>query len=209
MKCYSKDIKELLPLYLEQALDRPEQERVDKHLETCEDCRSELSLIRTMAGEAAPDPGEAFWARMPSAIYQAVQERQAKRRWPDLSAVGRDLFMPRWAWAAAAVMVLFVLSLLFVRPAQKTDIAGLTADESSYEDVFSGSSMDVASLTPAEAENVDTWADGEVAALTKEAGDMVLNNVDMGLYEELAELDGKSMDRLSATLDRLKRGGQV
>ena len=207
MKCDSKDIKEFLPLYLEQALDRPEQERVEKHLQICEDCRIELSLIRTMAGEAAPDPGEAFWARMPSAIYQAVQERQAKRRWPDLFAVGRDLFMPRWAWPAAAVMVLFVLSWLFVRPAQKTDIAGLTADESSYEDVFSGNGMDVTSLTPAEAENVDTWADGEFAAVTKEAGDMVVNSADTELYEELAELDGKSMDRLSATLDRLKREG--
>lgn len=209
MKCESNDIKELLPLYLEQALDRSEQERVTTHLETCEDCREELSLIQTMAGEAAPDPGEAFWAEMPSAIYQAVQERQAKRRWLDLSAIGRELFVPRWAWATAAVMILFVLSWLIVGPGQKTaGRAALIADESAYEDdILSAGSMDVASLSTAEARNVDAWAEREYAAVTKAAGDAVINNIEIDIYEELAELDGKSMDRLSATLDRLKREG--
>ncbi len=209
MKCARKDIKELLPLYREQALERPERERVETHLETCADCRAEFALLQAMAGEPVPDPGEEFWTQMPSRIYREVRERQSKPPRRGLSILWQNLFLPRWAWAAAVVMIVAALSWLLIRPAQKaTTIAVLPADESSYEDVLSADSVDVASLTPAEVENVDTWADREYASITAEAGAVTANGTDTDFYEELAEMDGKTLKRFSTMIDTLGKEGR-
>lgn len=208
MKCTSKDIKELLPLYREQALEQPDRERVERHLDVCGDCRLELFLLRAMAGEPVPDPGEAFWSRMPSRIYREVREQQSKSRQPGLSVLRQNLFMPRWAWATAAVMVVFVLSWLVFRPVQNdTTVAVLPADEASYEDILSDGSVDVASLPADEFESVGVWADGQLASMTTEAAVVVVNGSDTNIAEELAEMDGKSLERFSTMLDRLKREG--
>jgi anti-sigma factor RsiW len=211
MKCVSKDIKELLPLYLEQALEQSEREKVEKHLESCADCRTELGLLRNMTEEPVPDPGEAFWTRMPSSIYQAVQEQQSRPRRSGLSGLWQNLSVPSWAWAAAGVMAVAVLSWVFVRPAHKgVSVAVLPADESPYEEVLASEStegLDVASLTGDEVENMGAWAEKELAAMTAGAGEVMANGSDADMYEELAELDGKALERLSTMIDRLRREG--
>jgi anti-sigma factor RsiW len=213
MKCVSKDIKELLPLYLEQALEQSEREKVEKHLESCADCRTELGLLRNMMEEPVPDPGEAFWTRMPSSIYQAVQEQQSRPLRSGLSGLWQNLSVPSWAWAAAGVMVVAVLSWMLVRPAHKdVSVAVLPANEApyEYEEVLASEStegLDVASLTGDEVESMGAWAEKELAAMTAGAGEVMANGSDADMYEELAELDGKALERLSTMIDRLRREG--
>jgi anti-sigma factor RsiW len=208
MMCTSKDIKELLPIYLEQALERPEQERVEQHLGTCEDCRRELSLLRAMAGEPVPDPGEAFWGQMPSRVYREVREQQSETRQPGLSALWQNLLMPRWAWATAAVMVVAILSWMVLRPVHKdASVAVLPEDESPYAAVLVDESLDVATIAPDEFDSMGVWAEKELAVMTAGAGEVMANGSDTDIYEELVDMDGKALKRFSTMIDSLKREG--
>ena len=111
MKCTEKTIKDLLPVYLDQGLDRTETVRVEDHLGTCEDCSTELSLLRMMSEEPVPDPGEAFWASMPGRVSREVEEsRNAKRGTFDLSWLWGRFTLPRWTWAAAGIGMVLVIS---------------------------------------------------------------------------------------------------
>jgi len=93
--CDDKTIKESLPAYREQALDRTENLLIESHLASCDECRTELSLLRLMAEETVPDPGEAFWAAMPDRIYQAVQNSQPKEKSFNLSWLVDRITLPR------------------------------------------------------------------------------------------------------------------
>jgi anti-sigma factor RsiW len=115
MKCNDKKIKELLPLYLERELEGAQLTQVERHLASCEDCRTEFSLLRMVSEEPVPDPGEAFWATMPERVAQDVRRRK-QAKVPGLSAMLGALFTYRWAWATASVCILTV-ALWSVRPA--------------------------------------------------------------------------------------------
>ena len=109
--CNDKKIKELLPAYGAQTLDRTEKLMIESHLKSCDDCRIEVSLLRIMADDAAPDPGEAFWAAMPDHVYQAVQKNDRRERKAfDLSRVLDWMTLPRWTWAAATVGTVLIIS---------------------------------------------------------------------------------------------------
>ncbi len=117
--CKDTTIKELLPAYREQALDRTEMLMIENHLASCEDCRNELSLLRMMAEEAVPDPGEAFWAAMPGRVYQCCSD----------AAIGTENLRPRLASGPDSPSPLgmgssissdrSVISWLIIRPGQK------------------------------------------------------------------------------------------
>lgn len=210
MKCTSTDIKELLPFYLEQAIEQPDRERVDRHLETCADCRSELALLWAMAGDTVPDPGETFWNQMPSSIYHQVKEREVLPR-PRFTRFLQNLFFrPRLAWAAAAAVLLAALAwLLMVRGMQNGKTVIVTdADETIYEQVYPAEPVDVASLGDEELKKADVWADQAMAEMGNEAGAVLANENDGELYDEIADLDKASLDRLSTILDAMKKEGR-
>lgn len=210
MKCADKDIKELFPLYLEQALDDAGKKRVEQHLEGCVDCREELVLLRAMAAEPVPDPGEAFWSRMPAQVYRQVREQAETARNRPRFGILQGLLMPRWAWVPAAVLVIAALAWLTARPfPEAVTIAGQAPAASWEEELLSDEAADIASLSADELAGAGSWAEEEMKALAAEAGQELRNGKDANIYEELAELDGKSLERLSRMLDQLKKGGQV
>ena len=112
MTCKNKEIQALLPAHLEQSLDQESQAGVERHVAVCEDCRTELALLRMMSEEPVPDPGEAFWAAMPGRIFRAVeaQKQQKASQWLPFG-LGRFI-IPRWAWAAAAAVFLVAAVVL-------------------------------------------------------------------------------------------------
>ena len=75
MLCKNNTIKEMLPEYVADALEEEDMARVREHLIACSDCAQEAALLRMMADEPVPDPGEAFWAEMPGRVYRAVQQK--------------------------------------------------------------------------------------------------------------------------------------
>lgn len=210
MKCVDKDIKELLPLYLEQALDDAGKKRVEQHLEECTDCREELGLLRAMAAETVPDPGEEFWSRMPAQVYRQVREQAANEGRRRHFWSWQGLFPPRWAWASAAVLVIAAAAWFTVRPLSEGPVvASLPPALTLEEEFLPDETVDIASLSADQITDAGSWAEGEIKTLAAEAGQVMTNGKDANIYEELAELDGTSLERLSRMLDQLKKGGQV
>lgn len=210
MKCDRKDIKELLPLFLERALEGAVKKRVEDHIGGCADCREELVLLGAMAAEPVPDPGEEFWSRMPSRIYHQVRQRAEEHTHRAPSGFLQFFVSFRWAWAAATVLMIAALSLFLSRPLPEAPTVAVAPPALTLEDEFlPAETVDVASLSAGEIRSVDSWADREMETLTAEAGAVMTNGKDTDIYEELAELDGTSLERLSRMLDRLEKGGQV
>jgi hypothetical protein len=202
MTCKNKEIQALLPAHLEQSLDEESQAGVERHVAVCEDCRTELALLRMMSEEPVPDPGEAFWAAMPGRIFRAVaaQKQQKTSPW---SPFGRGtLIFPRWAWAAASVFLVAAVVLLLNRPVP-LDIARNAQPEngSSSGDLLPADPVDMAELTDIEIDSVDLWAAEELALLRDDASDTFRASTDISLDDRLAELDSQELDQLSRMLD--------
>jgi anti-sigma factor RsiW len=210
MTCKNTNIKELLPAYREQGLDQPDQDEVRKHLEACGDCQTELSLLRMMAEEAVPDPGDAFWAEMPDRVFRAVQKQKTKKWHFDLSWLAERLILPRWTIAAATIALVLAVSLLVGRSLQKSPGGealrrGEPVDEILAAD--SGGTVSMNDLDGNQLETVSDWAGKELAALAEEAGPVMANNADTDIYEELANLDTREAEHLSALLDQWEQEG--
>jgi anti-sigma factor RsiW len=206
MKCTDQSIKDLLPAYLDQALDRSEQDRVQKHLEGCDDCRTELSLLRMMSEEPVPDPGEAFWASMPGRVYRGVEAARDKNKGIfDLSWLWGRFILPRWAWAAAAVGIVLVISWVVLRSPQRAPELSLSQDHEVSDEIMVADSSDADTLHLRELDRedlntVDTWAGKELASIAQDVDQSMVLSSDTDINEELAELNSAEMERLSAML---------
>jgi len=208
MTCTNKDMQELLPAHLERVLDRTAQERVELHLASCRDCRDELELLRVLAAEPVPDPGEAFWSALPGRVFRAVRHgEQLKRSWWDLR-VPVSISLPRWAWAATAVALVAAVSLLIVRPAPvkiahvKTPVRGDIRTALTTADL-----LELADLSDTDVAAVDLWATDELALLQLDFLDVIRNSADLGLDDRLAELTAEELEALSKMLDSQNEEG--
>jgi len=208
MTCRSKEIQTLLPAYLEQSLDQESLAVVARHLTGCEDCALELTLLRAMASEAVPDPGEAFWAALPGRIFREVQAQEQLKA-SSWSPFGRGMFIiPRWAWASAAVFLIAAGVLLLDRPVP-TDLArtALPENGSSSGDLLPAEPVDLAELNDSEIDTVDRWVTGELALLRDDLLDLLMNANDVSIDERLAELNEQELNRLSTKLDEYEEEG--
>ncbi len=206
--CTDKDIKELLPVYLEQGLDGPGRIRVEAHLNRCEDCRAELSLLRIMAAESSvPDPGAAFWSTMPERVFRAVQ-RDKKKKWPfDVSWFADRLSLPRWVFGTAAVVTVLIASWLAVHslqhgPEMRVSQGYNLSDRPAVADEVMLNELDDDQL-----DTVSSWAGNELASFAREASPVMANISETDIAEELSELNAREAERLSAMLDQWKEEG--
>jgi len=194
--CDDNTIPELLPAYLEKTLDPADSTRVEQHLASCEDCRTELALLSAIADEPVPEPGEAFWAGMPDRIYREIQvnKQQKKKRFalPDLLGW---MFMPRLAWATAAVSVIAAVSWFMVRSAPM-DLARTTppAAETALEDSVA-EPVNLAELSPQEFDAAALWAQNEFSPIEQAIENDTPEHSSRDLSEELSELSVRELDR--------------
>ena len=214
MLCKNNDIKDMLPAYAAEALDEADSARVREHLLSCADCAQEAALLQMITDGPVPDPGEAFWAAMPGRVYRAVQQEGKKRPQRDLRELLQFLFLPRWAWAAAAVGIVLAGSLLVMHQApRETTVPALPGEEYASEDIsqqdpaLRHASVTLAELTSPELDAVNAWAATELSSLANEAGANTVNIFDTDLNEELAELDAHEADRLSTILTEQNEEG--
>jgi Putative zinc-finger len=205
--CKDTTIKELLPVYQKQALDGTEMLMVENHLASCEDCRDELSLLRMMAGEAVPDPGEAFWAAMPGRVYQAVQKQKAATRSFGLSWLVDHMTLPRPVWVPAVVGTVLLISWLIIRPMQKVPEMPSLQGSDFAEEFMPAEQVNVGELDHDELATIDTWAGTELATIAHETEQVLGNGQDNDVYEELPELNKREAEQLMQKIDqRMKEG---
>jgi anti-sigma factor RsiW len=205
--CNDKTIKELLPAYLDQALDQEEKLKIVSHLASCDDCRAELSFLRMMAEETVPDPGEAFWAALPEQVFQAVQKRRTKKKTFDLSWLLERLALPRWTWAAATVGTVLIISWFMISPLEKRTETPPSQGDEIGDATTASVSVSVADLDHDELNTIDTWAGSELASIAQEAESFLGNRRDTDVHEELEELNAREIEQLSKMLEQVRREG--
>jgi hypothetical protein len=210
MQCTNNDIQELLPAYEQQLLDRNDRSRVEKHLAACEDCARELAMIRMLADEPVPDPGEAFWTALPGKVYREVREQDRQKRSGGLMGLLDRVLLPRWAWAGAAAAVLLVaaVSWFLVHP-RPGEIASTAPPDtvSPYEDMLDAESVDMAELDDTQLDSLDSWAARELASLQETPGDLFTSGFDASTDDKLAELNEQELEDLSNHLDEYEEEG--
>ncbi len=210
MTCKNKIIKELLPAYVRRELSGEDQPLAEKHLAVCEDCRRETSVLRMMAAEPVPDPGDAFWAQMPGRVFQAVQHQKTESPQHNLHGLLQSLILPRWAWSVATVAVVLLVSWLAIRaPRQSPEPPLSQGDELSDEFTFSDPSgaVHVSELDHDAVDAVAMWAGKELASIAQEAGPVAINGAETDVYDELVELDREEIERLSTMITQSEREG--
>ncbi len=205
--CDDKTIKELLPLYIEQDLDKADELRVKDHLDSCEDCRAELSVLRVLSDEAVPDPGEAFWAAMPGRVYRAVQKQKTGKKSFDLARFLDRMTIPRWGWAAATVGTILLISWFINMPVQKEPEFAQPQEYEFTDDADTAGSLSVAELDNDELNTIETWAGSELASIASEAEQVVWDTSEMDIDDEIGALNEQDVERLSKLLEQIRREG--
>jgi len=207
--CDDNTIQEILPAYLEKTLDPADSTRVEQHLATCEDCRTELALLSVIADDPVPMQDEAFWAGMPDRIYREIQvnKQQKKKRFvlPDLLGW---TFMPRLAWATAAVIVLAAISWFMVRSApmdlaRTTPPAAGTAIEDSVAEP-----VNLAELSSKEFDAAAQWAQNEFAPIEQAITNDSPERTTRDLSEDISELSARELDRVYEMLKKKDQDAQ-
>ena len=210
MQCTNNDIQELLPAYEQQLLDRNDRARVERHLAACEDCARDLAMIRVLADEPVPDPGEAFWTALPGKVYREVREQDRQKRSGGLMGLLDRVLFPRWARAGAVAVVLLVsaVSWFLVHPGP-VEIASTAPPDtvSPYEDMLDAESVDMAELDDTQLDSLDSWAARELASLQETPGDLFTSGFDASTDDKLAELNEQELEDLSNHLDEYEEEG--
>jgi anti-sigma factor RsiW len=98
-KCTDSDIQEMLPDLLHGALDEAEKVRVDAHIATCDSCREDLDVLRTVKSAAVFAPSiDVDGVVRQIAPYRAIV--------PAVEAPARTRVA---SWLVAATLALFVV----------------------------------------------------------------------------------------------------
>jgi hypothetical protein len=119
--------RERLSAYLDGELTAAEQAEVAAHLAACPECEGLLAAFAAVDGEAASLPAEA-----PDDYFDSFPRRVAARLAAGRPAPARSRRVPTWAWAAAAALLLAVVTPLTLRraptvaplPASTAPVAG-------------------------------------------------------------------------------------
>lgn len=203
MTCKNKELQALLPAHLEQSLDRESQAGVERHVAVCEDCGTELALLRMMSEGPVPDPGEAFWSAMPGRIFREVRERKQRERSPGLLDVLSGSSVPRWAWAAAAVFIVASAVVLLDRPVP-LDVArnALPENGTALEDMMTNEPVNVTEFTSVELDAATLWTQNAFAPIREAFVEDAAGNTERDLSEYLSELSAEELDRVYEMLKK-------
>ena len=206
--CNDKNIKELIPAYVEQVLDKHEQELVRTHLVSCGDCRADLSILHLMKEESVPDPGERYWDELPGQVFRAVNAQKARKSSFTLSWLTDRLSLPRWVIAAGTAGLALIISWFAIQTPQRGPaIAGPQVYEST-PDVMVAETVPLSDLDHDQLVTISTWAGSELVSIAHEAAPVIVTNTaDTDEYEEITELNNKEAERLSNMLDQWKEEG--
>jgi anti-sigma factor RsiW len=205
--CTNERIKLMLPDHLEGTLLRTDRARVEEHLAVCPDCTAELEVLRLMASEAVPDPGDGFWAAMPDQVYREVQRQEKRKGDSRLAGLFRAASPARWGWAPAMIAVIALLSWVALRPLPH-QAPGAAAKRGTLPGVdIIEEAANNAEVSQADLDRLSAWAHQELLSLQNglpespdRASGMLLTGLGVDLDEELASLSEEQLDTLIDTL---------
>lgn len=207
MTCKRDDIKNLMPSYIERLLSEDQIIIVEAHLEECQDCRMEIAVLKMLAEERIPDPGEEFWQEIPYRV-KAEMEREMTAQ-PKTGACGPlrilDRFIqPRLAWAlAASVFAALVIWGAATYYQSETHRTASVAPEVFLEDDYYNVSGLAAIYEADDIKGLSAWADVGLKEMYGQM-EMVLNGTDIDVYEDLFGLSARELERFMTLIDEMR-----
>ena len=188
--------EELLPWYVNQTLSGEEIEQVEHHLETCDQCRTEVAALQQIRDEykqqlETQSPGSLGLARLKAEIKRDRREQQRE-------VSPRPSFLWWRPMMAAAVLVIVIQSVLLVKMERPEDaitpLSGRPAAEVVLQVRFNPQA------TESEIRKVLTAVDGEI----------VSGPGALGIYRiTLKDVAADQQDVISKALTRLKDNKSV
>jgi len=209
MTCSEHIPRELLPAYQENSLDRNTMQRVESHISSCETCSAELDLLRLLAGEPVPDPGEVFWASLPDRVHQEVRAHGRARAAARQSWSPAALLRSLWIRAAVAAAIVALVSWIILRPAPRTmPMDNTQIDMVSAVELFDMPSS-MSELEISETTRLAAWMDQQSVQLQEAVYHLSAggNGLDRSLDEDLSMLDHNEMNRLATALSKEQEAG--
>lgn len=166
MKC--KKSKEKIVLYLYGELNKKEKAEVENHIKECPECSRDLAYTKKIfkvLDEAKEEIPDADWEKCWEEIGNGTEEKPARQK--------RFFFLPQWAFAAAAVMIIFIAGIFAGKywffPSQKSPLQQTVSSESlkpllkEYFDSLKPVLVEYANYTPSEKGEETITMDKEVA----------------------------------------------
>lgn len=114
-----KKIKSLLGAYYDGELKEKERIIIEKHLEECNECNYELSLLKRiekLATNKTYEPGEDYWTSFPSRVKEriSIREKEVLRR---ESSLLKNIFLKpisvRFAGVIASILIIVIVSIFY------------------------------------------------------------------------------------------------
>jgi hypothetical protein len=108
MKC--KKFEEKIILYLYGELDEKEKAELEKHINECPECSRDFAYTKKVfkaLDKSKQEIPEANWEKCWREIDAAAKKKPALQK--------SSFFLPRWAYAAAALLLVFILGAILGR----------------------------------------------------------------------------------------------
>jgi len=135
MKC--SQAHELIGELLEETISEEDRQALEKHLESCPDCRDLLADFREIKTQAAAlpklDPSPAVWTNVLDGVRRDRRAKSVRAAttinwWDRLFAPGR----PRYAFAAALALCLVIGGAVLIRSPRKTAVPAVAGNGDEY-----------------------------------------------------------------------------
>ncbi|MBI5640195.1 MAG: hypothetical protein HZA17_07215 [Nitrospirae bacterium] len=192
MRLTHEEIKGLLPEYAGASLSKEMMSDMQEHINGCEDCREELSLLAQLADEEVPDPGELFWKTLPKKVRLSAEEEKAAR-----PSFWSYLFRPMPAASAVLVALLVIVYMNTYTSVKNLDMAvDPYINESATEVV-----MNESDITEADMYQVTQQVIGEELAEHPE------DFQEYSYYREVAMMSSEEIDSFYEALKKEEKGG--
>jgi len=135
MRFSHEEIRDMIPDYLNGKLERELIDEIRIHLDRCEQCREEASIISELKDINVPEPGDLFWNTLPGRVSRIIAGSRERGRFCG------------WFLRPVPVMVSFLLiltltfSYILLRPEDTGDT------DPFFESPFTYSALEVIDIT--------------------------------------------------------------
>jgi hypothetical protein len=186
MKMDHREIKELLPDYLNNMISDERAALIRKHLDECSECSDECASLTLIKEIDVPDPGELFWKTLPQRV-RALAEEETRHRVPLYAALLKPL--------AAVITIVMVLTGIYLFTGRDA-----TFYDPTYDDPFTEVSEVSIDYT-----EIDEDA---IPSLTIEVADSDLfMNGEYSYLFDLTSLSSNELDIMEKELSTIKKIG--